>query len=199
VKAVPSAERRDPGVEGNARLTAYVGVVLLVLLAVESATTMSLGPLLRAHVLIGLFLIPPVLLKLGSVGYRFVRYYTDDPRYRAAGPPPLGMRLLGPLIVLLTVVLFVSGIELWLFGFRYGYAWLPIHHGSFVLWFFAVAIHVANYFRKAPELAIADWRDHLGGAFARRSLVVASLVLGVVLAIAALPVPSAFGSLAGGG
>jgi hypothetical protein len=172
--------------------------VLLVLLAVESATTLHLRPLLRAHILIGLFLIPPVLLKLGSVSYRFVRYYIGDARYRAAGPPDLAMRLLGPVIVVLTVVLLASGVELWLFGFRYGPAWLPVHHGSFLLWFVAIAIHVAAYVRQASQLAIADWHDHLRGAFTRRSLVVASLVLGAVLAIAALPMPSAFGSLAGG-
>jgi hypothetical protein len=160
---------------------------------------MNLGPLLRVHVLLGIVLIPPVLLKLGSIGYRFLRYYTGDPRYRAAGPPRLAMRLLGPLVVLLTIVLFVSGVELWLFGFRLGFVWLPIHHGSFVLWFFAIAAHVAFYMRQAPELAIADWRDHLTGAFTRRSLVVGSLVLGVVLAIAVLPVPTSFGPLSGGG
>ena len=194
-----SSLHRDPGVESNARLTAYTGVVLLVLLAVESATTVNLGALLRAHVLIGLFLIPPVLLKLGTVGYRFSRYYTGEPAYRAEGPPQLSMRLLGPVIVLLTVVLFASGVELWLFGFRFGFAWLPIHHGSFVLWFFAIFVHAAFYLRKSAALALADGRDHLRGVLARRSLVIGSLVLGAVLVVAMLPVPTAFGSLAGGG
>jgi hypothetical protein len=193
-----TADRSDPGVEANSRLTASVGLVLLVLLALESGTTMRLGALLRAHVLIGLFLIPPVMLKLGSVGYRFARYYTGDARYRAAGPPDLAMRLIGPVIVVLTIVLFVSGVELWLFGPGYGFAWLPIHHGSFVLWFFAIALHAAFYFRQASQLAIADWRVQLREALTRRSLVVGSLVLGAVLVIAAFPVPSAFGPLSGG-
>jgi hypothetical protein len=35
--------------------------------------------------------------------------------------------------------------------------------------------------------------NHLRGAFARRSLVVASLLLGLVLALAILPFPSPFG------
>jgi hypothetical protein len=61
-----------------------------------------------------------------------------------------------------------------------------------------MAVHVFNYVRRAPELAIADWRDHIGGAFTRRSLVVASLVLGAVLAIAMLPFPTPFLPPAGG-
>ena len=53
-------------------------------------------------------------------------------------------------------------------------------------------MHVASHLRQAPRLAAADWREHLRGAFARRSLVVASLPLGLVLALAILPFPSPF-------
>jgi hypothetical protein len=51
---------------------------------------------------------------------------------------------------------------------------------------------VVAYARRAPDLATADWRDHLRGAFTRRSLVVASLALGAVLSIAMLPFSSPF-------
>jgi len=44
-----------------------------------------------------------------------------------------------------------------------------------------------------------DWRDHLGGTVARRSLVVGSLMLGAVLAIAMLPFPTPFALPSGGG
>ena len=37
---------------------------------------------------LGVLLIGPVALKLASTGYRFVRYYTSEPRYRRKGPPP---------------------------------------------------------------------------------------------------------------
>lgn len=187
------------GVEGNARLTSAVGLVLLVVLAVELVTGLAVRRLLLAHALIGFLLVPPVLLKLGSVGYRFVRYYTGEPHYRAAGRPSPGMRVLGPVVVLLTVVVFGSGIELWLFGTRFGHGWVPIHHGSAYLWFVAMAVHVVAYARRAPGLAAADWRDHLRGAFSRRSLVVASLVLGASLSIAMLPFssPFSFGALPG--
>ncbi|TME51871.1 MAG: hypothetical protein E6I58_16325 [Chloroflexi bacterium] len=183
---------RDPGVEANARLTGYVGVVLAVLLAAELVTGLRFKQLLPAHAVIGFVLVPPVLLKLASVGYRFARYYTGDARYRAAGPPRLAMRLLGPVIVLLTVVVIGTGIELWLFGYRFGFVWVPVHHFSAYLWFVTMAVHVVNYLRRAPELAAADWRDHLRGAFTRRSLVAGSLILGAALAIAMLPYPTPF-------
>lgn len=182
----------DPGVQANARLTGYTAVALLVPLTVAWVTGLNARPLLDAHVLVGLLLVPPVLLKLGSVGHRFVRYYTREPRYVAAGPPSLPMRLLGPVVVLLTVAVFGTGIELWLFGARFGPEWIPLHHASAYLWFAAMAVHVGAYVRRAPRLAAADWRDHLSGALTRRSLVVASLIMGAVLAVALLPFPSPF-------
>jgi hypothetical protein len=182
-RSATSPERRiDPVVEGNARLTGYTAVVLVVLLAVEGVTVLSIRRLLVAHALIGFLLIPPIVLKLASVGYRFVRYYAGDRRYREAGPPELLLRLLGPVVVLLTVGVFATGVELWLFGYRFGYQWQTWHKLSFLLWFFAMTVHVLAYLRRTPELALAD-RDHLRGALTRRSLVVGSVLLGVVLAL----------------
>jgi hypothetical protein len=67
-----------------------------------------------------------------------------------------------------------------------------VHHAAAYLWFVAMTVHVVAYARRAPGLAVADWRDHLGGEVARRSLVVASLLLGASLAIAMLPFSSPF-------
>ena len=187
----------DPGVEANARLTGYAAVVLLLPLAAEVVT--GVRPGLTAHALVGFLLVPLVLVKLGSVGYRFARYYTGDPRYRAGGPPDVVMRLLGPALVLLTAALFVTGIELWLFGFEFGDQWLTWHKASFVLWFLAMTVHVAAYTGRASALALADSRDRLPGVFARRSLVVGSLLLGVALVIAMLPFSSPFMLLPGAG
>jgi hypothetical protein len=189
--------RDDAGVEGNARLTGYTAVLLLLPLGAEILT--GIRPGLEAHALIGFLLVPPVLLKLGSVGYRFARYYGGDPRYGAAGPPALGMRLLGPIVVLLTVALFGTGIELWLFGFRYGDQWRTWHQAAFLLWSFVMLIHVFGYLRRAPELALADSRDHLSGVLARRSLVVGAIVFGVALLLAMLPFESPFTMLPGAG
>jgi hypothetical protein len=101
------------------------------------------------------------------------------------------MRLIGPVLVLATVALFATGIELWLFGLRYGEQWLTWHKAVFVLWFLAATFHVLAYLGRAPELALAD-SDRLRGVLARRSLVVASLIVGAALAIAMLPFPSPF-------
>src|SRR5437773_1065539 len=92
---------RDP-TAGNERLTATVGAILLVLLAVEGLTILSIRQLLSPHIVIGLLVIPPVLLKLGSTGYRFVRYYAGDRDYVVKGPPHLVMRLLAPFLVVST-------------------------------------------------------------------------------------------------
>lgn len=189
---------RDTGVEANARLTSYAGLVLLVLLSVEFISGLAIRQALSTHILVGLLAIPPLVLKLGTVGYRFLRYYGGEPRYRAAGPPALVMRLLAPVLVALTGVVFISGLELWFFGYRFGFFWIPLHHGSAYLWFIAVAAHVINYMRRATTLAAADWRDRLGGALTRQSLVVASLLLGVALMIGMLSFHSPFGFLRGG-
>ena len=189
-RQIADPQRRDAGVEGNTRLTGYVAMVLLIPLAAEIIT--GIRPGLLAHALTGFLLVPPVLLKLGSVGYRFVRYYAGDPRYRAGGPPQLILRLIGPAFVLLTLALFGTGIELWLFGLQFGDQWLIWHKATFVLWFLAMTIHVVAYIRRAPELAIEDSRDPLPGATARRALVVGSLLLGAALVIAMLPFQSPF-------
>jgi hypothetical protein len=191
------ASELDSGVEANARLIGYVSIALLVPLAAEVVT--GIRPGFRAHALIGFLLVPPLLLKLGSVGYRFVRYYAGDPAYRAAGPPDLILRLLGPLLVLLTVAVLITGLELWFFGFRFGDQWLTWHKATFILWFLAATAHVVAYARRAPDLAIADSRERLRGALTRRSLVVAGLVLGVVSAAARLPFSSPFAAVAGAG
>jgi hypothetical protein len=69
--------RRQPsgadGVAGNEHLTALTGVVLLVGFAIEGVTILRIGRLLTLHFFLGLLLIGPVLLKIGSTGYRPVR------------------------------------------------------------------------------------------------------------------------------
>ncbi|MDX6402089.1 MAG: hypothetical protein QOF27_2695, partial [Gaiellaceae bacterium] len=100
------------GPEGNARLTALTGVALMVLLAVEGITLISLRSMISWHIFVGLLLVPVVALKLGSTGYKIYRYYTRRADYVKAGPPHLLLRLLGPVVALSTIALLATGILL---------------------------------------------------------------------------------------
>jgi hypothetical protein len=67
---------RADGTEGTELQTSATADVLTLLLIAEAITVLLIGDLLSAHMFIGMALIPPVLLKLGSTGYRFARYET---------------------------------------------------------------------------------------------------------------------------
>jgi hypothetical protein len=176
---------QDAGVAGNARLTAANAAVLLVLLAAEGVTILRVRQLLSPHVFIGMVLIPPVLLKVASTAWRFARYYRGAPAYRRKGPPPVVLRLLGPVVVVLTLVVLASGVGLLLVS----RSWLPlllkVHKASFVLWFGAMTIHVLGHLGEVFRLAPRDWlrrtRREVTGAGPRQWLIAASLVAGVLL------------------
>src|SRR5690348_5788465 len=104
-------QRSHGGVDGNERLTASTAVVLLVLLALEGATLISVTQLLLPHVFLGFLLIPPVALKLGSTGWRLIRFYRGSEAYVHRGPPHPFLRLVvAPIVVVSTVSLFASGV-----------------------------------------------------------------------------------------
>lgn len=186
-------EANASGVIANERLTSLAGALLLMLLALLGLTVLSVRRLLPEHFLLGFLVIPPLALKMTSTGYRFVRYYTGDPLYRRAGPPELLMRLLAPIVVVSTVAIFVTGLELWFFGLRFGSVWIEAHKLSFMVWLPATGVHVLGHLSRtgraaAEELSAAPF----AGALTRRSLVVGSLVTGAVLAIASLTYSSPF-------
>jgi hypothetical protein len=174
-------------VEGNERLTATTGVVLLALLAAEGATILFLRPLLQVHVFVGMLLIPPVALKLATVGWRFVRYYAGDPRYRLEGPPRLLMRVVvAPALVVSTAVLLGTGVALLVAG-PAGGVLLGLHKASFVLWLGAMSVHVLAYVTRLPRLAWADLRRRrLRQARLRLGAVGAALIGGAALAAGTL-------------
>ncbi len=176
--------------ESNARLTASNAAVLLVLLAAEGVTILRVRQLVSPHVFIGMLLIPPVLIKISSTGYRFVRYYLADPAYRRKGPPPVLLRLLGPVVVILTLVLLASGVALLLASPAWSHQLLFVHKASFVLWFFAMTVHVLGHLAEVARLAPRDWlrrtRREVKGAGGRQWLIAASLVAGALLGLAML-------------
>ncbi|HLK00506.1 MAG TPA: hypothetical protein VKU39_11440, partial [Streptosporangiaceae bacterium] len=185
--APPSRAQRqaDAGVEGNARLTALNAAVLLILLAAEGFTVLGVRQMLTPHVFIGMVLVPPVLLKCATTTWRFARYYAGAPAYRRKGTPPVLLRLLGPAVVLLTLVLLVSGVALLLVSRAQMPLLLKVHKASFILWFGAMAIHVLGHLAEVARLAPRDWlrrsRREVTGAGARQWLIAASLVAGVLL------------------
>ena len=186
----PAAHRPGTGraTVANARLTGLAGVTLLVLLAVQGVTIPAIGSMRSLHVFVGFLLIPPVLVKIASTGYRAVRYYTGDPDYRAAGAPQPLLRLLAPLVVVLTVVVLASGVALVAFGrSRPGWA-LAAHKASFILWFFVMTVHVLAYVWRAAGLAWADLSGRAGVRWrsARLAVVGASVVAGIALGVATL-------------
>ncbi len=175
------------GPEANARLTGALAAVLLVLLAAEGFTVLSVHKLLVPHVFIGMLLIPPTLLKIGSTLYRFGRYYSGSEAYRHKGPPPLVLRLLGPFVVALTIVVLGTGVVLMFVPHRARDLWLSLHKVSFVLWFGAMTIHVLGHLADTARLSPRDWygptRREVRGAGIRQGAVVTSVAIGVLLGL----------------
>lgn len=181
------------GTAGNERLTAATGAMLIVLLAVIGVTILRVRPLLSVHLFVGMLLIPPVLLKLTSTGYRFVRYYSGSPIYVRKGPPPAALRAMAPIVVLTTVVVFGSGVALLFAGPQSRDTLLPIHKISFIAWIAFTALHVLGHLREMPRALRADygssarWSSDTTGRSGRVLSLAGALVAGVVLAILVIP------------
>ena len=179
------AEASDPQtVVGNERLTSLVGAVLFVLFALEGLTILwGVGSTRRIHIFIGMLLLPPVLLKVGSTMYRAARYYLGDPTFVDRGPPPWLLRLAGPFVVLTSIAVLGTGIVLVAVRPRPQWANLG-HKASFILWFGAMTLHVLGHIRDTPALASADFRPSAPaarGRGTRLAAVAVSLLLGLGL------------------
>ncbi|HEV3266943.1 MAG TPA: hypothetical protein VGZ68_00920 [Acidimicrobiales bacterium] len=179
------------GVEANERLTATTALILLILLAVEGVTVLQVRPLLTMHVFVGMLLVPPVLVKLSSTLWRFAKYYLGAPDYREKGPPPTALRVLGPFVALLTIVMFASGIVLLLGPANLRGQMLTIHKVSFFLWFVFMTVHVLGHLGDTARLATRDWtsraRSVVAGSRTRQVVLVASLAVGLLLAFVTIP------------
>lgn len=176
------------GVEGNTRLTATLGALLVVILFAEGVTILQVGSLLTPHVFIGLLVLPVVLAKMGSTSWRFAKYYWGSPEYRRKGPPPTLLRLLGPVVVVLTIAVISTGVLLIVAAPASLHPQLLLLHKiTFVLWFGATALHVLGHFVETAKVAPLDWmqrtRRDVMGASRRQWFEVSSLVLGVLVAL----------------
>jgi hypothetical protein len=193
-RARKNAEAENAGAEGNERLTAITGTLLLLLFAIEGVTILQLGGLLYWHYFFGFLLVGPVCVKICTTLYRFIRYYTGKPAYVRKGPPMIVLRLLGPFIVLTSCAVLASGI---LLGFNKsetvaGLPMLFLHKGFFVVWAGAMTIHVLAYLWRLPSLVASDVpgarrmrgaATAVGGSALRWSVTAAGLGGGLVLAV----------------
>ena len=193
---VLSRRWRVGGADGNEILTNAVAVVLVGLLVAEWITVAHMQGLRSAHMFIGLVLIPPVALKLGSTGYRMIRYYAGSHAYRAKGPPLLPLRLMAPVFAASTIAVFASGVVLLAAGHKSSEV-LTIHKLSTILFGVTLAVHFLAYVPRVASSLRTDWsaarRHAVPGAGVRAMLVAAAVGGGVAVALAPIPTIRAYG------
>jgi len=191
--ASPARRLSGGGTAGNERLTATTGAILLILLAVIGVTILRLQPLLSEHLFVGMMLIPPVLLKMGSTGYRFVRYYTADPIYRRKGPPAAPLRIIAPMVIASTVAVLGTGVILLFAGPSARGTWLPLHKASFFVWLAFAGVHVLGHLAELPRALRGDYARssrlsaEVTGRSGRTLALAGALIAGAVLAILVIP------------
>lgn len=208
-EAVGHGRRHDPvlarsgGPAGNARLTAWAGLLLLAVTCAEMVTLLDVTGLIRWHVGVGIVLTALALLKTASTGWRILRYYTGSATYGSAGAPPLLLRLLGPLVVLATMSVLGTGFALIAIGQDASHrdlfavlgrrvSPLTLHQLSFIVFAVVAGLHLLARF--APAVLLAGGRAHRGqppsvvpGRPGRTSVVAASVLAGAIAVVLVVP------------
>jgi hypothetical protein len=175
------------GSAGNEQLTAVVATLLILLLAAEGATILRIRSLLTVHAFVGMLLIPVVVLKLGSTGWRMLRYYRRADEYVRRGPPHVALRVIvAPVVIVSTIVLFGTGIALLAVDQVNG-PLVGLHKASFVVWVVATALHVLAHLAELPRAI----RARLPGSGLRWLVLGVCLVAGVAIAMGTLPAAEA--------
>ena len=210
-EATGQEARQDPvlprtgGPAGNAILTAWTGLVLLVLGVAELLTLVDVRGLVSWHVALGALLVPPALLKTGSTGWRFTRYYLGHRPYVEAGPPVLLLRLLGPLVVLSTLGLLGTGVLLIVLGEEGGRAelvtvpglqvdWVTLHQGWFAVWAAATGLHLLARIVPAIRLTVTSRRTRrVPGGLSRSAALGVAVLLAAVLAVVLVDIEGSWG------
>ncbi|MEO7125587.1 MAG: hypothetical protein ABI382_07575 [Nakamurella sp.] len=203
-EATGHGDRVDPnlphtgGPAGNATLTAWTGLLLLALILAELVTLVDVTGLIRWHVAIGILLTAMVGVKIASVGWRMLRYYTRSEPYHRAGPPPLVLRVLGPLVIVSTLGVLGSGIAMISVGSSAASRPLitmlgqsvnleDLHQFFFVLFAVVVGLHLIARF--VPALGHTTARRGADGGnalVAGRSIRIAVLSAAILAAVIAL-------------
>ncbi|MBV9486359.1 MAG: hypothetical protein JO246_09905 [Frankiaceae bacterium] len=168
--ALGREHRDDPvlpntgGPAGNANLTAWLGLILLTLFLVELMTLISMSSLLGVHIFVGAFLVPVILVKTATTGWRMARYYLRSDHYVRAGPPPALLRILGPMVVIGALAVVGTGLSLialgnaahstlfTVLGFRVDA--ITLHQAAFIAWAVTTGLHLLGRFVPALRLSV---------------------------------------------
>ena len=150
--------RRSVSVASNLILTSHAGLVILFFLVLLYFTGLEFAPLRGVHFGLGFALIPILLVKLGSTGWRAVNYYFDRDPYRAAGPPWLLPRIMALPLTLCAVLATISGVVLWATGTDRG-TWATVHIYSVIALAVVVVVHLAIYTRKAFRASTRSFEE----------------------------------------
>jgi hypothetical protein len=132
-----------------------------------------------------------------------VRYYTGNRDYRAAGPPPMLLRVLGPVVILSTLAVLGTGLALIALGpsrSRQGLLTvaghplgaLTLHQASFVVWAVVTGLHTLG--RLVPALQIVSSRHTRPGRYGRVAILLATLGVAAVTAAFVLSVSGSWRS-----
>lgn len=179
--------------------------MLLGLFLAELLTLIDIYGLISWHITVGLLLIPPSVAKTATTGWRILRYYTGHASYRQAGPPPLLLRLLGPAVILSTLVVLTSGVLLiaigptatfrpWFSLLGHDISPLTLHQASFIAWAAATGLHVLARAVPAAKLAVPPRRGNppLPGLSGRALAVVTTAAAAAVGAMLILDLAGAW-------
>lgn len=215
--AAGMAHRDDPvrphtgGPAGNARLTAWTGMALLLAFLAEGVTLISLNRLVAMHIFVGALLVPLALVKTATTTWRMLRYYAGGVAYRQAGPPPMLLRLLGPLVVLTTLAVLGTGLALVALGpegsFRpiAGAAGLivdafTLHKAAFVLWLLVTSVHTLARLVPALQLMLnrAGTTRVVPGSVVRAGVLVTAVAASVVVGALVLSAAGSWNNFGGG-
>jgi hypothetical protein len=180
------------GPQGNEELTTIAGAILVVLLAVIGITIIRIGQLLWLHLFVGLLLLGPIVVKMASTGYRFIRYYTQNAVYRIKGPPELILRAIAPIVVASTLVVFITGILLLAVGPSGRGELLLVHKASFFVWLASTGAHVLGHLPAMVRWVSAprSGPEGLGmpsGTTGRWLVLSGGLAVGLIIAVALIP------------
>ncbi|HWA64896.1 MAG TPA: hypothetical protein VG899_00825 [Mycobacteriales bacterium] len=180
----------DANPAGNARLTAWTGLLILGLVALQGVTLLALGSLISVHLFVGGVLVPLVLLKLATTGWRMTRFYRGCHPYVSAGKPPLALRLLAPLVIVSSLALLGTGLALAFIGrgahqpftavAGFGISPLTLHQIAAIAWISLAGPHLlARVLPALRHVSRVGGRQHVPGGALR--LAVIGLTAGIAV------------------